>query len=180
MLKIFFIMIIVVLLIIFIKFQQSNELNKFDKFNNLSKPIQNKIVFNLKTQDGLNFVYFNNNFYITNQPAYTFVGELDISGLYLLKNTFGTKNMTLNYDASNTSYSKIILKTPIEDNSNANTISNIFNPINSNVYFDPVNKVIVTDDNSGTQIYLTNQITGAPVSWNYDIDNATVFNILYI
>lgn len=180
MLKIFIIIIMVVLLIIYVKFQKPNELNKFDKFNNLSKPIPNKIIFNLKTKNGLNFVYYNNNFYITNQPSYTFVGELDISGLYLLKNTLGTKNFTLNYDTSNTSYSKIILKTPKEDNLNANTISNIFNPTNSNIYFDPVNKVIMTNDNSGNKIYLTNQMINTPVSWNYDIDNATIFDIFYI
>lgn len=38
----------------------------------------------------------------------------------------------------------------------------------------------MSNDNSGTQIYLTNQITGAPVSWNYNIDNATIFEIFYI
>ena len=149
--------------------------NIFDKFNSL--PILNKMVF--KTHNGLNLVYYNDNFYITNQPVYTFVSELYVSGLYLLKNTLGTKNMTLNYDISNTSYSKIILKTPLDNNSNTNTISNIFNPTNSNIYFDYVNKVIMSNDNLGTKIYLTNKIINSPVSWNYNIDNATIFDFYY-
>jgi len=178
MLKIFIIMLLIILLIIF--FRESNKHEIIDKFNNMLKQMPNKIIFNLKTQNGLNFIFHNNNFYITNQPAYTFVGELDVSGLYLLKNTLGTKNMTLNYNTFDTSYSKIILQTPLEDNLNANTISNLFNPRNPNIYFDPVNKIIMSNDNSGTQIYLTNQITGSPVSWNYNINNATIFDIFYV
>lgn len=176
MFKIFLIILIIILLMIFLKFDNCDEFDKSDK----SDKHLNKITFYLKTHDGMNFVYFNNNFYITNQPAYVFVGELDMTGMYLLKNTHGTEIMTLDYNESNTSYSKIILRTPADDNPNANTISNIFNLTNSNIYFDQANKVIVSNDNDGNKIYLTKLITNTPVSWNSNIDNGTIFDIYHI
>jgi hypothetical protein len=179
--KIYFIVFFIFLLVFFIKFTPQDKFtlsNKYDKHSVSLNP--NKITFYLKTLDGMNFVYFNNNFYITNQPAYVFVGELDMTGMYLLKNTYGTKIMTLNYNETDTSYSKIILRTPMDDNPNANTISNIFNPKNSNIYFDPVNKVIVSNDNDGNKIYLTKLMTNTPVSWNSNIDNGTIFEVEFI
>lgn len=182
--KIFFILILFLIILLMLNFYKCDNFNNFyNSFNNTSnknKIIPNKIIFNLKTPNNQWLIYSNNNFYIFPQIKYpyTFVGELDTNGLYLLKNTQNNMIMTLDYNASNTTNSNIVLKSSSQDNPNANTITNIFNPTNSNIYLDPVNKVIVSEDNSGSKIYLLNQIIGNPVEWNYNLNNATKFDII--
>ena len=58
--------------------------------------------------------------------------------------------------------------------------TNPFNQPNKNIYLDPVNKVILSNDNTGNTVYLTNSIYESPVDWDYNMNNATLFDINYI
>ena len=146
---------------------------------NQSDTILNKITFGLKTASGLNLTYVDKNFYLTDKFGYIFVGILESNGLYKLKNPTNNFNFILDYNSINTKNSSVILESDDEYNLNSNTVSNIFNQTNKNIYYDQVNKVILSNDNSGGIVYLSNMIVGSPVNWNYDLDNATIFDINY-
>lgn len=140
----------------------------------------NKITFGLKTSNGLNLTYMNKNFYLTDKIGYIFIGSRDTNGLYQLKNPTNNFNFILDYNSINTQNSSIILESDSEYNLNSNTVSNIFNLTNKNIYLDPVNKVILSNDNSGNIVYLSNIIIKSPVNWNYNLDEATIFDINYL
>lgn len=148
--------------------------------SNQSNAILNKIIFGLKTSQELNLTYVDKNFYLTNKFGYIFIGILKTNGLYELKNPTNNFNFILDYNSSNTQNSSVILVSDVEYNLYSNTVSNIFNQTNKIIYYDPVNKVISSNDNSGEIVYLSNMIVGSPVDWNYDLDNATIFDINYL
>lgn len=173
--NIYFIIILVCLIFVIIK---QYVIDKYE--TNLSNNILNKITFGLKTSSGLNLTYVNKNFYLTDKYGYIFIGILETNGLYQLIDPTNNFNFILNYNSTNTSNSSVILESDEEYNFNLNTVSNIFNQTNKNIYFDPVNKVILSNDNSGNTVYLSMMIIGSSVNWNYNLDNATIFDINYL
>jgi hypothetical protein len=170
---------IIILLIILIIIYFIYKIDYFEIEDEKSEYLQNKILFTL-TSNNLNFVYYNNNFYITNQPSYIFTGILSLNGLYLLQNTLGTMDLTLQFNIDNTAYSKIYQVATEIDNNYINTLQDINSNQNKNIYLDPINKVIISNDDSGNILYLTMLQINSPVDWNYDITYATKFNINYI
>jgi hypothetical protein len=166
----------IIILILIIIFLYTYNLNEFFITNN---SIPNKIIFNLKTNNGLNLIYYNNNFYITNQTSYTFIGILSNNGLYKLQDTLGYNNLVLDYNINNPSDSKIILESPQQDNPNQNNINNLFSMRNKNIYLDPINKLILSNDNYGNIVYLYNNNINTSITWNFNLDIATIFNINY-
>jgi len=142
--------------------------------------LENEIIFTLKTPSKLNLTYHNKQFYFTNTEPYIFIGTLYNNGLYLLKDGIKNNNFILNYNVSNTVDSKVILKSPNNDNSNLYNISYIFNQTDKNIYLDPINKVILSNDNTGNIVYLTYFIDGSPVNWDYNLNNAMIFEIKYL
>jgi len=176
----YFIFFIITIIIIINYFSHQNfkdyfTSNKKLNFNmlTLTTTIENNII---------NFIYWNDNFYFTNQPEYIFSGEFVSNGLIKLKNTFGNMDFILNYNIDNTTYSKILKIVPekYKYDKNLNTLENIFNTSDKHIYFDPVNKIILSNDNYGNFIYLTFNNFNYPVSWNYNLDSATIFNVNYI
>ena len=171
--NIYFIIIIIICLFVI-----TNQINSFQIIQSItSENIVDKITFILKTTQGLNLTYVDENFYLTEKYGYIFTGILETNGLYQLKNPTNNFNFILDYNSVNASNSTIILQSDDEYNLNYNTISNIFNQINKKIYFDPVNKIILSNDNSGNIVYLSNLIVGSPVNWNYNLDNGTIFYI---
>jgi hypothetical protein len=173
--KISFIIILIIIIIICI-IEKFVSVELFSSKINIAK----QIAFYLRTESKLNLTYTNNNFYLIDKFSYIFIGRLDTNGLYVMKDGIKKFNFILDYNVSNTANSQILLKSPIEDNPNANTIQNIFNKTNQNIYFDFVNKVILSNDNSGNTVYLTNLIDGNPVDWNYNFNNAVMFDVVYL
>jgi hypothetical protein len=174
--NIYFIIIIIIIIFLFTITNQY----MINSFQMIRPIISNKIIFRLKTNLGLNLTYVDENFYLTDNYGYIFKGILETNGLYQLKNPTNNYNFILNYNSINTSNSSVILESGVEYNLNSNTVSNIFNKTNKKIYFDPVNKVILSNDNSGTTVYLSNLIIGSTVDWNYDFDDATIFDIDYL
>jgi len=138
----------------------------------------NKITFELKNSSGLNLSYLNNNFYFTNGIPYKFEGLLSSNGMYKLQDGIQKLNYELNFNISDASDSHIELEKPIQ--SDSNEISNLFNQTDKNIYLDTVNKIIVSNDDSGNKVYMGYFIDGSPVNWNYNIDNAITFDINYL
>ena len=131
----------------------------------------------------LNLVYFNDNFYISNQPKYIFTGILDLSnGKYRIQNTLAQLDLILKFNISNASNSKIIQSNPLDSQTNnlKFTRQNIFNTTDRRIYLDPINRVISSNDNSGNSVYLTFLFVNSPGYWNYNLENASVFNINYV
>ncbi len=156
-------------------------INKKEKFEqNFDQNFDKKIVFELKSLSRLNLTYYDNNFYLTNDIPYIFIGILDVNGFYQLRDGINNYNFILNFRESDTSYSHISLMSPNEDNPDYDTISNLFNQTNRNIYFDPINKIILSNDNNGNKVYMAQLVTGSPVYWNYNIDNAIVFEPTYL
>jgi hypothetical protein len=196
-----FIILIVILLVglIILLFQtklfffKENFVLEQNKNNSLKKKVLFSLRFNQDIEQNqnynnnnylYNFVYYNNNFYLTNQPPYIFTGILSSNGFYKLQNTFGTKDLVLNFNTTDTSFSKIIEMTPTSpillSNNTKDTLENIFNQTNNHIYLDPINKVILSQDNSGNIVYLTFDLANSPVSWNYNMENGVNFIINYI
>ena len=191
---------IIILILILIVFYFTN-IKIIDTFNfdvsnqNPDLILTNKKMFTLTTliQDPnivqhpdisteANLVYHDNNFYITNQPKYIFSGIAVSNNIIKLQNTNGIEDLILNFNTTNTSDSKIILLNDNTDilNENSNTIQNIFNKTNKNIYFNLENKTIFSNDLDGNLVYLTLLYIDYPVDWNYNLDNGVVFNIEYI
>lgn len=166
--NIFFIIILFVILI----------LCQLYKKENFESKINNKIVFELKNSSGLNLVYLENNFYLIPNSPYIFDGILDTNGLYKLQDGIKKLDPKLNFNTSNTSDSYITLIIP--NLNDPNNISNIFNQTDQNIYLDPINKILVSNDNSGNKVYLSFYIDGNPIGWNYNIDDAIKFDINYM
>ena len=174
--NIYFIIVIICLILVIINHQ-----SMIDNYEtNQTNAILNKITFGLKTVSGLNLTYVDKNFYLTDKFGYIFMGILGTNGLYQLKNPTNNFNFILDYNSIKTQNSSIILESDIEYNLNSNTVSNIFNQTNKNIYYDQVNKVILSNDDSGGVVYLSNLIVGSPVDWNYNINNATIFDLNYL
>jgi hypothetical protein len=153
----------------------------FDKKEQFKSKLNNKIAFELKKIPNLNLVYIENNFYFTNDNQYIFIGILDkTNGLFQLQDGIKNYNFILNFKVNDALDSHITLESSNQDNPNSFSISNVFNQKNKNIYLDPINKVLVSNDNFGNNIYLTYFIYGSPVYWNYNIDNAVKFEINYL
>ena len=171
---VFYIM-IVIIIIIYILNIYKEKYHMVEQMNNM----KTNVFFEFTTQSGLNLTYSYNNFYLTDKIGYIFLGMLDKNGLYVLKEPNTNLNFILNFNESNTSASNIILHQPNQNNYNSFSISNIFNQTDKNIYFDSVNKVILSNDNMGNIVYLTNQIIGNPVEWNYSLASGEIFDIIY-
>lgn len=173
--SIFYLTIIIIYLIIVI----INQL-QIDNYELNSTHSLNKITFRLKTINGLNLTYVDNNLYLTNNFGYIFIGILHNPFMYRLKNPINNFNFVLNYDIYETAKSNIILESDTQYNLNSTTIPNLFNQTNKNIYLDPINKIILSNDNSGNIVYLSTNIIENPVNWNYNINDATKFEIIYL
>ncbi len=171
--NIFLIIILVILFVILM-------INKFCQKENFELKLNDKITFELKKSPELNLIFFDSNLYFTNNSPYIFNGILDTNGLYQLRDSIKNYNFILNYNVSNTSNSHVTLESPDEDNPSPNTVSNLFNQTNKNIYLDPINKVLVSNDNFGNKVYLTYFADESPVNWDYNISNAVVFEINYL
>lgn len=168
-----YIIFIVLIIFIFIIIICSNKNKELFNIQN----VKSNIFFTLENKSGLNLTFMNNNFYLTDKYPFIFEGLLEDNGLYRLKNPYSNYDFVLNYNSTNTSESEIILQSNKEIEQNQNTIQNIFNLSNNNIYLDPINKIILSNDNSGNIVYLTNLIDGSSVEWNYNLDNSTKFNV---
>ena len=187
------ILIIVIILFFYITIYQKKTYHT-EKFingdNGLSKIIQQvggEKKLNLISSDGLNLTIANKHFYLTNTKGYDFIGSFeDNNGLLKLKSSNSPMNLILSYDESNPPRSKIfsidkqkldqdIVQNIFSGNTNQNELNNLFSLQNNQIYFDPINKVVLSNDNQGNIIYLQNSLPGTPLNWNYNIFNGMTF-----
>lgn len=152
--------------------------------------------FSLVSSDGLNLSYIGDRFYLTNGPEYKFVSTPDFdnstNSLYKLLSSssdgFVKFDLTLQYNSSEPSESKVIqvnkqsvqaddIQNIFTQNTSQRTLKNIFSLQDSSIYWDPLNKVIMSNDSGGNIIYLSKVFPNSPVSWDYNIFNGVNFDI---
>lgn len=152
----------------------------FDRKENFQSILNNVIIFGLKSQE-LSLEYFENNFYFTSGNEYIFIGILDnTNGLYKLQDGIKKLDYILNFNVSDASNSHISFEYQNPNDPNFESNPKEFNGPNRNIYWDPINKIVKSNDDSENDIYLTYFIHGSPVRWDYSIDNADIFDINYL
>ena len=179
------IIILVIILVLIIINNTNNQKENFYTQNHLAitQEINPKTLFNFVSSNELNLAIFNGQFYLTNEPGYDFTSSFEGSnGLLKLTTTNGSMDLTLNYNQTNPSKSKIVpINTQELDantsnnifsgNTNQKQLNNLFSLQNNKIYFDPINKLIESNDSQGNTIYLQNSIPTNPLNWNYNLFN---------
>ena len=181
--------IILVIILFFLIISNSEKENFYIKNSQLiTQEIAPNTLFNFISSNGLNLNILDGNFYLTNGPGYNFTGLFENNGVLLkLTTTDSSMDLTLNYNQTTPSKSQIVptniqiinndtSKNIFSGNTNQKELNNLFSLQNNKIYYDPINKVIESNDNEGTTIYLQNTILGNPLTWNYNIFNGMIFD----